>query len=219
MPKVRLVSLARFCGVVIIWGALWACAQAQTQTTLYSFSAPLGGSPAAPLTIDHKGNLFGTTEANGYDEGIIFELSPVSGGWNFNNLTTFANLSQGETPSTNLIMDQAGNLFGATFAGGQGTCFDFCGLIFELSPNGTGGYTRNTIYYFAASGNNTDGTNPNGQIVRDAAGNLYGTTQSGGMYVGAPCMSSVPSRGADGRRRFSTPSAVRPATGFTQPGE
>jgi uncharacterized repeat protein (TIGR03803 family) len=71
-------------------------------------------------------------------------------------------------------MDTAGNIYGATFAGGNSY-----GTVFKLSPTGTG-WTETVLYAFCAQTNCTDGATPVGGLIMDTAGNLYGTTYAGG---------------------------------------
>jgi uncharacterized repeat protein (TIGR03803 family) len=52
--------------------------------------------------------------------------------------------------------------------------------VFELSPGSAGTWSETTLYSFISGG--TDGVNPNGALVRDASGNIYGTTYNGGTY-------------------------------------
>ncbi len=203
-----------------------------THTVLHSFCvAPNcsdGNTPTyAYLTFDSAGNLYGTTYwggANGY--GVVFELSPAGTSWAETVLYNFCSQSgctDGANPVGNVIMDQAGNLYGTTFctinesqnpptsnggvfelspsAGGwtekiiyriganncsyAGLAMDASGnifgltnsTVFELSPNGSGGWNPTVVHTF--SGPN-DGSSPEGTIVFDQAGNLYGTTTAGG---------------------------------------
>ena len=91
------------------------------------------------------------------------------------------NNTDGAYPVAGLIFDAVGNLYGTTDGGGNfgGNCGTYgCGTVFELSPNGSGGWTEKVLYSF--SNNGTDGANPIAGLVRDAAGNLYGTTDGGG---------------------------------------
>ena len=131
-----------------------------TEAVLYSFSCCNGGVlPVNRLIMDPAGNLYGTT-APGY-VGVVFELSPSGGGW-----TEQAIFPDGAT--TGLAVDAAGNFF---FGRGQ--------LIYELSPNGTGGWNSTLIFNFA----NVDHVyqwSTMGTPVLDQAGNLYGTTFYGG---------------------------------------
>ena len=95
--------------------------------------------------------------------------------------------NDGVAPITNLVADHAGNLYGSANAGGiSGTCYGGgCGTVFELSPDGYGGWNEKTIYYFCAGGsgfNCPNGGNPNSLVI-DKAGNLYGTTTTGGNLV------------------------------------
>jgi uncharacterized repeat protein (TIGR03803 family) len=77
-------------------------------------------------------------------------------------------------PKAGVIMDEAGNLYGTTEGGGTGTCYgNGCGTVFELAPDGA-----ETILYSFTGG---DGAFP-GSLIRDQAGNLYGTTSEGGTY-------------------------------------
>jgi uncharacterized repeat protein (TIGR03803 family) len=103
-------------------------------------------------------------------------------------LYSFPTAEQGYLPNGNLVFDSAGNLYGATeFGGGRGTtCNDFyeyCGAVFELSPPKTKGgkWTEKVLHSFA-SGN--DGANPNGGLVLNAKGAIYGTTYAGGKEGG-----------------------------------
>jgi uncharacterized repeat protein (TIGR03803 family) len=183
MKIARSVSLRFFLGMIAVCAALNIAANAQTESTIYTFSGTSGGRPAAALVFDKAGNLYGTTEANSYNLGTVFEISPVAGGgWNFTTIYNFQdNSTDGESPATNLLIDVAGNLYGATTAGGaSSSCFGGCGTVFELSPSTSGVWTKTTLYSFGAV--STDATGPIGNIVMDAAGNIYGATAGGGSY-------------------------------------
>lgn len=91
--------------------------------------------------------------------------------WNFSDAN-----GDGEFPWSNaLISDSAGNLYGATSSGGT----SFAGMVFELSPDGNGSYSETILHDFGLPGSG-DGSSPYGSLLRDPAGNLYGTTQGGG---------------------------------------
>lgn len=83
----------------------------------------------------------------------------------------------GYGPYNGVIFDAAGNMYGATFAGGTAGCDKGvqggCGVIFELSPTGDGTWTYSELYNFTGG---VDGSHPFSTLVMDAAGNLYGTT-------------------------------------------
>jgi len=94
--------------------------------------------------------------------------------WNFSNSN-----GDGANPLSNsLISDGKGNLFGATLSGGVPNCMGGCGMVFELSPNGSGGYNETILHDF--TGTNGDGAGPPGGLVFDPQGNLYGVTVEGG---------------------------------------
>ncbi|HEY3778357.1 MAG TPA: choice-of-anchor tandem repeat GloVer-containing protein [Rhizomicrobium sp.] len=84
----------------------------------------------------------------------------------------FAGGSDGQFPEAGLIRDRSGNLYGTTGQGGGGNCNGGCGTVFKLAPDGT----KTTLYSFQGG---SDGAGP-GSIIIDAAGNLYGTTNTGG---------------------------------------
>ena len=127
------------------------------------------------LVFDSAGNLYGTTQSGGLNNaGIVFQLhKTISGIWIENILYNFTGLADGGTPLAGLIFDSAGNLYGTTSKGGSiGR-----GTVFELTPNGLGGYTESVLYSFASG---SDGATPSAKVVFDSAGNLYGTTSTGG---------------------------------------
>ena len=92
-------------------------------------------------------------------------------------LYSFQGGSDGINPTTSLIADSAGNLFGTTTDGGSGNCDGGCGVVFELKPAHGGGWTESIIHTFQGG---TDGAFPYAGLIFDQAGNLYGTTLSGG---------------------------------------
>ena len=162
--------------------------------TVYAWKSP--ASPQGNLTWDAAGNLYSTTNVGGAnDAGTVFELSPrTSGGWtekilhNFPKVSELNNGTDGSFPGAGVIFDAAGNLYGTTSEGGNGgypggICTfpeeEPCGVVFELSPTASGGWTEKILLNF----NGGDGGYPYGGLIFDAAGNLYGTTLYGGDCI------------------------------------
>lgn len=135
-----------------------------------------GKAPQAPLVFDSAGNLYGTTGDGGSNNvGVVFEMTPNGhGGWTEFKIHNFGSGEDGARPYAGLIFDKAGNLYGTTHSGG--THSD--GTVFELIPNGSGGWTEKVLHNFGADQN--DGQDPEGGLIFDSAGNLYGTTVAGG---------------------------------------
>ena len=134
-----------------------------------------GGNPWGDLILDAAGNLYGTTWsgglASGDDPGIVFKVDTMG---NFSVLYTFTGFSDGGGPRSNLVFDSSGNLYGTTEYGGIGACPYFgCGVVFELNPSGQ----QTVLHSFSGV---MDGVEPGTGLIRDAAGNLYGTTPNGG---------------------------------------
>src|ERR1039458_9233501 len=100
-------------------------------------------------------------------------------------LYSFQGGSDGYLPVGGLVSDQSGNLYGVTQYGGTGTCVNGsvagCGTVFELSPDGKGGWTETVIYSFTGG---PDGQYPLWGLVLDSQSNLYGTTSGA---TGANC--------------------------------
>lgn len=143
--------------------------------TLYRFTGGFdGGQPIAGLIIDAKRNLYGTTSSGGAGLGLVFELSPVQGGgWQETVLHTFE-YADGAVPSARLLFDATGNLYGTTQLGGSNSY----GTAFELTPSEGGGWTETVLYNFGAD---LDGSMPVAGLTFDQQGNLYGTTENGGI--------------------------------------
>jgi len=179
-----------------------------TETVLYIFkgngSAPGragspadGNVPAGGLVMDKAGNLYGTTGYGGTGSctllgtkvgcGTVYELSPPTqqgGAWTETVLYSFQGGKDGYLAWGDLVFDAKGNLYGATeYGGGYGTCnspyYQYCGTVFELSPpQKSGGVWKEKVLYSFKSG--TYGANPNGGLVFDKQGAIYGTTFFGG---------------------------------------
>jgi len=153
------------------------------ETVLYSFmGAPDGEYPGyGNLAFDQAGDIFGTTSDGGmYGVGTAFELTPSSGGYTESILHSFGSGTDGEYPSSGVVLDTAGNMYGTTFQGGTGTeCPIGCGTVYQLMPS-TGSWLENVLVNF----NGTNGSNPLGGLVIDQSGNLYGTTGGGGQSGG-----------------------------------
>jgi len=140
---------------------------------LHKFTGPPDGAgPNGSLIVDKAGNLYGTTVNGGLGEvgdGTVFKLTPnPDGTWTETVLYVF-NGSYGNGPGSGLIFDNAGNLYGTTGFGGAYNS----GVVFKLTPKPDGTWTENALYNFPPPG--PEGALP-GNMVFDAAGNLYGTT-------------------------------------------
>ena len=150
------------------------------ETILHNFGGTDGWEIHPGLAMDAAGNLFGmATNGGTYNAGTVFELSPSASGWTFSVLLQFTGGAGGGVPYDALTIDAAGNLYGTASAGGGGSsaCRYGCGVVFELSPSSTG-WTETVLHNFV--GHSGDGHTPACTLVFDAAGNLYGTTSSGG---------------------------------------
>lgn len=163
------------------------------EKVLYSFLGTTDGyHPLGGVIADHAGNLYGTTQDGGTSSacptsqgcGVVFELSPPTAPgnpWTENTLYTFTGGNDGAAPSTPLIFDDGGNLFGTATEGGIGTCNGLqvtggCGSIFELSPPSSPGapWTETTLHTF--TGTNPDEGLPDSGLILGKSGKLYGTT-------------------------------------------
>jgi uncharacterized repeat protein (TIGR03803 family) len=143
--------------------------------TLQAFHAcdPSGSYPSAGLLSDNEGNLYGATLLGGANNfGSIYEISKAGVE---TTLYSFTNGTDGEYPIGTLVADAAGNLYGVTRA-----TSDSDGTVFKLSTNGN----LSTVHNFGANANGPDGSTPNGSLVIDGAGNLFGTTKLGGTGGG-----------------------------------
>jgi uncharacterized repeat protein (TIGR03803 family) len=157
------------------------------ETIIHAFQSPDGQNPQARLVFDKEGNLYGTTTESFSGGGTVFKLSPTkSGPWIESTIHSFnCFTNDGCYPYSYLILDKAGNLYGTTLEGGGGdnseTCTNGCGTVFELSPQKNGAW-KETILYSFSQNLGPDGANPYAGLITDGAGNLYGTTSSGGQY-------------------------------------
>lgn len=154
-----------------------ASGYATAPATLVSFSGTDGEYPLSGLVSDANGNLFGTTSSGGaYGYGTVFEIVQSGTGYDSTptTLVSFDN-QDGASPQSSLIIDSKGNLFGTTFAGGAAGV----GTVFEIA-NTTGTYATTPTTLVSFGGDN--GSEPGSGLVIDSNGNLFGTTQAGGMY-------------------------------------
>ena len=157
------------------------------ETNLFNFDcADSGAYAVGGVTFDKAGNLYGTTPQGGsFGEGVVYQLTPGSGGtWTENILHNFTGGSDGAYPDhPYLIFDASGNLYGSAALGGEGNCPLFgsstCGTIFKMTPQAGGTWDFTVLHGFTGG---SDGGNPEGTMVFDKRGNLYGTTYGGGTH-------------------------------------
>jgi uncharacterized repeat protein (TIGR03803 family) len=118
--------------------------------------------------MDATGNLYGSTYGGGTsNQGTVFKVNATTGAEEV--LYSFANGTDGGLPYSGLVLDGKGNLYGTTSQGGGAGA----GTVFKIDPTG-----KETLLYELAGGR--DGIFPMGGLVRDAKGNLWGTTLYGG---------------------------------------
>jgi uncharacterized repeat protein (TIGR03803 family) len=148
-----------------------------TEAVLHSFcnqdNCADGVYPQAGLILDNSGNLYGTAVEggrNGY--GVAFKLAPDRTETVLYSFCAQDNCTDGAEPGAGLVADGSGNLYGTTYYGGSSGY----GAAFKLAANGT----ETVLHSFCSEGHCADGANPLAGLVRDSAGNLYGTTEDGG---------------------------------------
>jgi len=147
-----------------------------TESVLYNFTGGDNGSgPLAGVIFDAKGNLYGTTPFGGSDDvGTVFQLTHSHGYWKHHVLYNFTGGDDGGLPYyVSLAMDDAGNLYGTTKYGGR---LQY-GTVFQLAQERPGKWKETVVHSFNGG---HDGLNPIYGVILDSAGNLYGTTPSGG---------------------------------------
>jgi hypothetical protein len=188
------VSRVRNLGIAVTIAGLIltvsASASGPTESTLYNFLGhPDGSNPASPVTFDKAGNIYGTTVDGGmYGFGAIFELSPPAiegGAWTENVLYSFEAGSDGANPSSGVVLDDKGALYGEVFLGSVGR-----GDVYKLAPPTTpgGSWSESTVYLFCVDFSPCpDGNQPSGGLASDGDGNLYGTTELAGDITATCC--------------------------------
>lgn len=156
--------------------------EAQTLSILHTFTGTGdGGTPLAGLTPDRGGNFYGTTSTGGAGYGTVFKLSHAGSGWVLTTLYEFQGGSDGANPFAGVVVGPDGALYGTTSDNYQTGEY---GTVFRLTPPSHPcesircPWTETVLYRFAGS---PDGATPGyGNLAFDAAGNIYGTTMSGG---------------------------------------
>ncbi len=184
---IRFATRQIFTVVTLLVFAALAPAQHLRQFSLNGTSQ--GKAPSSGLVQDSQGNFYGATNTGGaFGAGEVYQITTAG---SYTPLYSFgASSTDGVLPQGNLVIDQAGNLYGVTMLGGTAACD--CGAVFEISPPAQPGnpWTETLIYSFQGEvGGGSDGTTPLGGLTFDSAGNLYGTTSSGGCSFG--CTGSI----------------------------
>jgi uncharacterized repeat protein (TIGR03803 family) len=169
-----------------------------TETVIYRFTG--GSDGAAPgngdLVFDAAGNIYGTTISGGSGNceygtgcGVIYKLTSSNGNWTESVLYSFTGGNDGGNPFAGLVFDAAGNLYGTAASGGNLSCNApyGCGTVFQLASSGSN-WTENLLHTFQ---NGSDGASPQGGLIFNAAGDLYGTTPSGGLEGGGTVFTLV----------------------------
>jgi len=151
-------------------GTAYRMTVAGQEAVIHAFSGYDGEAPVGTLTFDTKGNLYGTTFDGGDSDigsGTVFKISPKG---KFTLLHTFEYASgDGEHPETNVVLDKAGNIYGAAPNGGAYGG----GAVFKIDANGV----ESVLYSFEDP---TGGAGPYSDLLVDKRGNLYGTTRGDG---------------------------------------
>jgi len=155
-------------------GVIFKVNRAGNYTVLHSFTGGADGSVPSGLVVDRQGTFYGTTESggpdlngcNGFGCGVVFKLDRAG---NETVLYNFTGGIDGEFPIGGVRLDNAGNLYGTTIAGGAYGA----GVVFKLKTTGE----ERALYSFTGG---ADGGNPGSPMVWDYYGNLYGTAQIGG---------------------------------------
>lgn len=185
---------ARDMGTVFAWAP--APDGSRSERVLYSFGsfAGDGANPNAGLVAATDGTFYGVTQNGGANgRGTVFQLTPPGNPrsrWIETILHSFTASGDAAFPSSELIMDQSGNLYGTTLLGGAQNV----GAVFEVSPPAAPGdpWTEKVLYSFHGA----DGSSPGGRLLLDSTGALYGTTSGGGTKFAGNVFKLTPSGGS-----------------------
>ncbi len=147
-------------------GAVYKIDASGRETVLHSFSGSDGSNPEAGVTRDAAGDLYGTTYFGGASGfGTVYKIDPSGQETVLHSFTG----GDGSYPKAGVVRDPAGNLYGTTSEGGASGF----GTVYKIDASG-----QETLLYSFTAG--ADGASPGAAVIRDAAGNLYGTTEDGG---------------------------------------
>jgi uncharacterized repeat protein (TIGR03803 family) len=162
------------------FGVVFKLDTAGNETVLYSFAGGAdGGLPYSGVIRDSAGNLYGTAQFGGTAyAGVVYKLDTAG---QESVLYSFTGGADGGQPYAGVIRDSAGNLYGTTIGGGAAGA----GVVYELDTVG-----QETVLYSFTGG--ADGGQPYAGVIRDSAGNLYGTTNSGGKESSGVVFKLVP---------------------------
>lgn len=165
---------------------------AQTYTVLHTFSGADGAVPTSTPILDRGGRLYGTTENGGASGmGVAFQLKSSGPGWVYTRLHDFGpQLGNGVTPLNygGLTIGPDGAFYGTASEGGLASCGQaYCGLVFRLTPPASICKTTFCPWnYTIVHAFNGDVESPQGSLVFDQAGNMYGTGAFGAFYKLSP---------------------------------
>jgi uncharacterized repeat protein (TIGR03803 family) len=165
------------------------------EKAFYSFSSSdgSGNNTAGTLVVGPHGVVYGVQRSGGDGScncGYVYQLAPRGGIWTQTILHTFSGPpNDGQSGSSGLAEDAAGNLYGTSSNGGEAGA----GTVFELSPSGGGTWAYNVIYQF---GNIPDASVPEGPLAIDRSGNIYGVAYAGGIYDAGAVFKLSPSAGS-----------------------
>jgi uncharacterized repeat protein (TIGR03803 family) len=148
-----------------------------TESVLYAFqNGSDGAGPWGGVIIGSSGDVYGTNLGEPLGAcGLAYQLTPSGGNWTFNTIADLPLAGCGIGPFAGLVMDASGNLYGTTYNGGTLGL----GAVFKLTPSG-GGWTYTSLHDFSGQ----DGELPEGGLVLDSSGNIYGTASAGGTSGG-----------------------------------
>jgi uncharacterized repeat protein (TIGR03803 family) len=135
-----------------------------------------GANPDAGMVLDANGALYGTTSVGGpFGGGIAFKLTPSGRAYTETVMHAFGGDSDGKYSVAPLTLAKNGVVYGTAGGGGNG-CSHGCGIVFKLTPSGTG-YSESKVYVFKGG---SDGSGPSSGLTVDSSGAMYGVTNYGG---------------------------------------
>jgi uncharacterized repeat protein (TIGR03803 family) len=156
-----------------------------TESVLHGFDCGFDGfAPSSGITFDTAGNIYGTASAGGAGGGTVYKLSRSGSSWIETTLYAFQQDLDGSEPVAPVLLEAAGTLYGATI--GAGPHND--GTVFKLQSSG-GNWIFSLVFGFD-QGRIYGG--PNGNLLMDSRGNIYGTTWSGGAFANGSVFKLTP---------------------------